>query len=186
MQAICSHSSMELERFRKYMLHAILATDREDKELAQERFTRWMKVANSTGRRTKASWQQSIAVIEQCMQMSNLIHTVQTPESFDKWTERCFREQYLAYINGRREKDPSETFFDEQMELMKRGVMPLSERFQKTHNDAMMGTCEELQIQATRNLEDWRRMGKDRVKEMAAGAKYEFGERLEDGSVKYS
>lgn len=187
LRAICCHSAMELERFRKYMLHAMIATDREDKALAQQRFERWMRWNNPNAgtKQKKITWQQSIAVIEQCAQLSNLIHAVQTQETFAKWNERYFREQYLAYIQGRRHADPCETFFQQQLELLKRSVLPLAERFQRHTSNGVMGSCDELHLQATNNLHIWRTRGEEELKRMAKDAEYEFGARQLDGSIKH-
>ena len=189
LKAICSHSSLELERFRKYMVHAMMATDREDHDLLLAHFKRWKEVSKPRHhhhRRTSTSnsapsWLQSIVSIEQCMQLSNQIHNAQPSEFFSQWNERCFREQYLAYINGRREQDPCQHYNESLLHLFKKTIVPLTERFSRksdpTKNNGMLGKCDELGQQARHNMEEWERTGEATVLQYASAAKYEFGEK---------
>ena len=177
LKAICSNSKSELERFRKYMVHAMLAIDLEDKDLRLSRFQRW-KCADYM---TPA--EQSIVIVEQSMQLSEAIHTVQSEDIFLKWAERAFREQYLAYIKARRDQDPCVTFYEEQLEYFREDVLPLTERFNggtgqgSERRHAILGSCSELQRQAKKNLQIWETLGKQKVEEMSRSAKYEFGEK---------
>ncbi|CAB9512119.1 Receptor-type guanylate cyclase gcy [Seminavis robusta] len=188
--AICSHSAMELDRFRKYMVHAMMATDLEDRDLMLARYKRWNEVSNphhSTNRRNSLSsspptWLQSIVCIEQAMQLAKQIHAVQTPVFFSQWSDRCFREQYLAYIKGRREQDPCQHYYEDQLRSFRRAIVPQTERYNRNSSNGgrtlmLLGTCDELTRQARQNLEEWERSGQMRVQELARAAKYEFGEK---------
>jgi transcription termination factor NusB len=193
LQVICSHSAMELERFRKYMVHAMMATDREDHDLLLARFKRWKEVSSprhSTNRRNNSgppSWLQSIVSIEQFVQLSNQIHNAQAPEFFSQWNERYFREQYLAYINGRREQDPCEHYYKTLLHLFRKTIVPLTERYSsksgQKKNNGMLGKCEELSQQAKRNMEEWEREGEAKLSQLASAAKYEFGEKQAAGEL---
>ena len=177
LKAVCSNSKWELVRFRKYMVHAMMATDLEDKDLRLSRFQRW-KCADYM---TPA--EQSIVIVEQCMQLSEVIHTVQSDEVFLKWAERAFREQYLAYIKARRDKDPCSSFYEEQLECFRQDIIPMTERFNggtgqgSERRHAILGSCSELHRQAKKNLQIWEAQGKQKVEEMSRSAKYEFGEK---------
>lgn len=177
LKAVCSNSQSELKRLRKYMVHALMATDSEDRDLRLARFQRWKCADYMT------SAEQSIVIIEQCMQLSALVHNVQGSEFFMNWSERSFREQYLAYIKGRREKDPCSHFLEDQLQCFLQDVIPLAERFNvqpgttADRRHAVLGSCSELLRQARINMKLWELSGRDRVKEMARSAKYEFGEK---------
>ena len=160
------------------MVHAILATDDEDRDLKLARYQRFKCADYMTPS------EQSIVIVEQCMQMSQVIHMVQSDELFWKWAERAFREQYLAYIKGRRgDQDPCVHYYEEQLECLKQYVLPLTERFRGGDGEgadrrhAILGSCSELQRQATNNLKIWETKGQQRVEEMSRSAKYEFGEK---------
>jgi hypothetical protein len=156
------------------------------------RFQRWREVSYSVRHNRNnnsggpPSWPQSIVSIEQVVQLSDQIHNAQTPEFFTQWNERYFREQYLAYINGRREQDPCEHYYETLLHLFRKTIVPLTERFsssysgqkkKKNKNNGMLGICEELSQQAIRNMEEWEREGEKIVRQLATAAKYEFGEK---------
>lgn len=167
LSAVCSNSHEELSRFRKYMVHAMLATDRADSDLLESRNNRWHRAVSLPPP------QQSIVIIEQFMQLSGVIHAVQGQDIFEKWNERLFREHYLAYFNDRRDLDPCESWYKEQTKLFRDDVLPLTERYQ----GGLLGNCDELSQQAAMNFQEWTSKGKDIVAQLAQAAKYEFGEK---------
>jgi len=181
LKAICSHSQHELDRFRKYMVHGIMATDKEDRDLRSARHKRWKRAD------FVKPCDQSIVAVEQCLQLSDVVHNVQTGEFFSRWTERCFREEYLAYIRDRRDADPCLTFYEEQLDLLRKDIIPHAKRFlgantgrrASNHHTAsgFLGRCRELLQRANDNATTWEKKGKERVAAMGASAKYEFGEK---------
>jgi hypothetical protein len=50
-------------------------------------------------------------VIEHLIQASDAAHTMQYWHVYIKWNERLFHELYKAYLTGRADKDPSETWY---------------------------------------------------------------------------
>lgn len=178
LKAFCSNSQAELDRFRCYMVHGVMATDLEDRDLQYLRFQRWKTADYMT------SADRSIVIIEQCMQFSDLLHMVQADEFCSNWTERSFREQYLAYIKGRKDEDPCLTFFGSHLNSFQKDVIPLAERFVEEgkgegfdDRQCVLGSCPELLRRAKANVNNWKEKGQERVLEMSRSAKYEFGEK---------
>jgi hypothetical protein len=164
----------ELKRFRQVLVNAVMATDIACRDLKASRTDRWEKafhkdaVADEENRDRKAT-----IVIEFLMQASDISHTMQHWEVFRKWNENLFREMYLAYLNGRAEKDPSSFWFEGEIGFFKYYIIPLAEKLKEC---GVFGvSSNELLHYAQNNLAMWEQHGKDVVQELTKAARRDYG-----------
>lgn len=85
--------------------------DKDLKELRNDRWDRAFKKGDSAG------WidedpqdetnRKATIVIEHIIQASDISHTMQHWQVYRKWNQNLFEELYVAYLNGRMEKDPA-------------------------------------------------------------------------------
>merc|ERR1711935_1311946 len=102
-------------RFRQLVVNAVCATDIIDKDLKNARNKRWEK-AFSVERSSQESMspleeqinRKATIVIEHIIQASDVAHTMQHWHVYKRWNEKLFEEMYLAYKNGRSNKDPTD------------------------------------------------------------------------------
>ena len=91
-----------------------MSTDIVDAEMKALRNARWDKAFNAEikepnpvdDRNRKAT-----IVIEHIIQASDICHTMQHWHVYRKWNEFLFEELYVAYMNGRLDKDPKEFWY---------------------------------------------------------------------------
>jgi hypothetical protein len=58
-------------------------------------------------------------------------HTMQHWHVYKKWNSRLFQEMYLAYENGRSEKDPSEGWYNGELWFFDNYVIPLARKLKE-------------------------------------------------------
>ena len=183
--AICATDS-DWTRFRQLVVNSVMSTDIVDKELKELRNARWEKAFKDreghdrnpnlvaeedldTDRNRKAT-----IVIEHLIQASDVAHTMQHWHIYRKWNERLFRELYVAYRNGRAEKDPSEFWYAGEIGFFEFYIIPLAK---KLKDCGVFGvSSDEYLNYATKNLEEWKRKGEDAINEMIAAVKRDYGE----------
>ena len=108
----------ELVRFRKLVVNSVMSTDIVDKDLKALRNGRWdkaFKKGDCAGHvdenpRDEINRKATI-VIEHIIQASDISHTMQHWHVYRKWNQNLFEELYVAYLNGRMEKDPSSFWY---------------------------------------------------------------------------
>ena len=106
----------ELERFRQTLVCLVLATDIMDKDLGKQRKDRW-NVAFSTntcqpGKEQEDVNRKATIVLEHLIQASDVSHTMQHWHVYKQWNQSLFNEMYLAYKEGRADKDPSVSWYE--------------------------------------------------------------------------
>jgi hypothetical protein len=107
-------TSGEFKRFRQLMINTVLATDIMDKELKKLRQERWDKAFEDSNNKEdmdefdieKSVQLKASIVIEHLIQASDVAHTMQHWHVYRKWNERFFNECYVAYQDGRGDKNP--------------------------------------------------------------------------------
>jgi hypothetical protein len=120
-------SVSELRRFRQIVVNVVLATDIFDKKLSDLRRHRWELAFGSgsegipsstnidgggNAKKTASSSDlRATIIIEHIIQASDVSHTMQHWHVYRKWNERLFRENYIAYREGRMDKDPSKDWY---------------------------------------------------------------------------
>ena len=95
-----------------------MSTDIVDKDLKELRNSRWDKAfkkgtsANHVDENPRDEVnRKATIVIEHIIQASDISHTMQHWHVYRKWNQNLFEELYVAYLNGRMDKDPSEFWF---------------------------------------------------------------------------
>ena len=177
--AICATKS-ELERFRQIIVNAVMATDIMDKDLKNIRDMRWAKAflndPNSISMKENVSPQETLdqvnrkatVVIEHMIQASDVSHTMQHWHIYRKWNERFYYECYAAYVNGRATIDPTDVWYQGELDFFDYYIIPLAKKLQECGVFGVSG-AEYLQYAMNNRLE-WQSRGQQSVIEMKTAA----------------
>jgi len=158
-------SVAECKRLRELMVNGVMATDLSDPVLKALRKRRWTKA--STDPNTKAT-----LVMEHILQASSVGHHFQEWGIFLEWNEKKFLEDYLAFLEGRTNKDPSDSWHASQLKFFDDVVLPLSERGTETDCWHILG--DQLFQQATMNRHKWELEGEEFCRSMIEKTKSKF------------
>jgi hypothetical protein len=163
----------ELARFRQLLVNLVMATDIFEKEMKTTRNMRWDKVFHSDlGNSVEDSEFRSLKamiVVEHIIQAADVAHTMQHWQVYIKWNERLFQELYLAYEDGRSEKDPSEGWYGGEIWFFDNYVIPLARKLEEC---GVFGvTSDECLNYALENRKEWEVRGKEMVKDMVERVK---------------
>jgi len=158
----------EQRRFRQLVVNCVMATDIIDKDLKALRNARWDKAfseraADDVSRCDNVNRKATI-VIEHLLQASDVAHTMQHFHIYRKWNERLFHEMYLAYKNGRAEKDPSDFWYQGEVGFFDFYIIPLAK---KLKDCGVFGvSSDEYLNYALKNRQEWELRGQDIVASM--------------------
>jgi hypothetical protein len=164
-------SEEEFERFRQLIVNAVMATDIADKEQATFRKKRWEKAFrsddNDTDRESESTQEavnrKATIVIEHLIQASDVSHTMQHWHVYLKWNERLFHEMYKAYLEGRAEKDPSETWYQGELGFYDFYIIPLAKKLKEC---GVFGVASDEYLDyANVNRAEWESKGKQIVRD---------------------
>jgi hypothetical protein len=165
----CIYSNeSELLRFRQIIVNSILATDIFDKELGKLRKERW-NAAFSERTGSSSSFEEDVnrkatIVIEHIIQASDVAHTMQHWHVYTTWNEKLFQEMFLAYQNGRADKDPSEGWYEGELWFFDNYVIPLA---MKLDSCGVFGaSSDECLMFAKANRDEWEKKGRGAVEQM--------------------
>ncbi|CAB9527788.1 expressed unknown protein [Seminavis robusta] len=159
----------EGQRFRQLLVNCVLSTDIFDKELTALRKARWAKSfdKDSSGPMLMTSEdlnQKATIVIEYVIQASDVSHTMQHWHIYKKWNERLFEEMYTAYLAGRQDKDPSDSWYQGELWFFDNYVIPLTRKLKECGVFGASG--DEYHQYAVANREEWMHRGKELCKQM--------------------
>ena len=115
-----------------------------DKDLKVLRNARWEKAfksgedgsSGSSADDSKSDGTTSVVnrkatiVLEHLIQASDVCHTMQHWHVYRKWNERLFREMYQAYLDGRIDKDPSESWYEGEIGFFDFYIIPLAKKLE--------------------------------------------------------
>merc|ERR1712157_559594 len=126
----------EYDRFRQYVVNSVMATDIMDRELKKFRDNRWDKAFElkndfDLGHSTENANRMGTVVLEHMIQASDVAHTMQHWHVYLKFNERFFKEQYQAYKDGRAAKDPSENWYEGELNFFKFYIIPLASKLKE-------------------------------------------------------
>mmetsp|Transcript_2498 Transcript_2498/g.5915 ORF Transcript_2498/g.5915 Transcript_2498/m.5915 type:complete len:1531 (+) Transcript_2498:81-4673(+) len=158
-------SVAECKRLRELMVNGVMATDLSDPVLKALRKRRWTKASSDAN--TK-----STLVMEHILQVSSIGHHFQEWGIFLEWNEREFLEDYLAFLEGRSSKDPSDSWHANQLKMFDDVVLPMSERGAETDCWHILG--DQLFQQATMNRLKWELEGDEFCRAMIEKTKAKF------------
>ena len=158
----------DLKRFRQLLVNTVLATDIFDKELQTLRKSRWAKAfdhhQNAVSGKQEDVNRKATIVIEHLIQASDVAHTMQHWHIYQKWNERLFNENYLAYKAGRSPKDPSGGWYQGELGFFDNYIIPLAKKLQ---NCGVFGvSSDEYLNYALENRREWATKGEEVVQKM--------------------
>lgn len=177
-ETICA-SPAELSRFRQLVVNIVMATDIMDTDQQMNREQRWEKafeqcLDDNDNHISDPSPQiemnrKATIVIENMIQVSDIVHTMQHWHVYRKWNERLFEEMLKAYEMGRAEKDPTEFWYTGEIAFFDKHVIPLAKKLKQC---GVFGvSSDEYLTYALENREEWELKGKQVVEEMVARLK---------------
>ena len=151
----------EFKRFRQLLVNIVLATDIIDKDLAALRKARWNKAFADGPKHIIFDDRTATIVIEHLIQASDVAHTMQHWNVYQKWNERFFAECYAAYKAGRADKDPSEGWYEGELSFFDFYIIPLAKKL-KDCGVFGVSSAEYLRY-AEQNRKEWEARGRDVV-----------------------
>ncbi len=169
-KCICSTED-EAKRFRQLVINCVMATDIFDKELQNSRRQRWSKAFQLTHRTvpfkaTEDANRKATIVIEHIIQASDVAHTMQHWQVYQKWNERLFNEMYTAWKGGRAGKNPSVGWYQGELSFFDNYVIPLAKKLKECGVFGVSG--DEYLNYALENRQEWASKGEDMVQLMLA------------------
>ncbi|CAB9513615.1 Receptor-type guanylate cyclase gcy [Seminavis robusta] len=162
----------EGKRFRQLVINSIIATDISDKTLSAQRKARWMKAFHSQSAdgdadgdyeesNEEAVNRKATIVIEHLIQASDVVHTMQHWHIYIKWNEKLFQEMHQAFLDGKVEKDPSESWYEGELGFYDFYIIPLAKKL-KECGVFGVSSAEYLNY-ATANRKEWEVRGREVV-----------------------
>jgi hypothetical protein len=172
----------DFDRFRQLVVNSVMATDIMDKDLKTLRNARWEKAFEKQSEDDIVSAEDNVnrkatIVIEHLIQASDVSHTMQHWHVYRKWNERLFSEMYLAYVLGRSNTDPSESWYKGEIGFFDFYIIPLA---MKLKDCGVFGVSSfEYLNYAQTNRQEWEARGQEVLEEMKASALAFVNERTE-------
>jgi 3'5'-cyclic nucleotide phosphodiesterase len=162
----CDH---QLRRLRQLLINSIIATDIVDKDLKEDRNSRWEKAFLSDQSMLSVDSRQimnrrTTLVLEHLIQASDVSHCMQHWQVYRKWNERLFQEMYQAYAVGRAARDPSEFWYQGELGFFDFYIIPLAKKLRDCQVFGV--SSDEFLNYAQQNREEWERRGEEIVAEM--------------------
>jgi 3'5'-cyclic nucleotide phosphodiesterase len=158
-------SKSDLMHFRQVLVNAVLATDMFDKELNEQRDTRWEKAFSITKKNdSEISDMRATLVIELLMQASDVAHTMQHWQVYRKWNKKLFNEMMFAYRAGRMTSDPSTFWYQGELSFFDNFVVPVARKLKECKVFGVSG--DDYLIFAEENRREWESRGRAAVEEM--------------------
>jgi class 3 adenylate cyclase len=171
LRGVIYSTSAEKKRFRQLVVNSVMATDIMDKDLKQLRNNRWNRAFGAENR--SESEEDSVdrkatIVIEHLIQASDIAHTMQHWHVYRKWNARLFEESYMAFLEGRAEKDPSEIWYEGEIGFFDFYIIPLAK---KLKDCGVFGvSSDEYLTYAMQNRQEWEERGHQVVAELKEAA----------------
>jgi len=159
----------EFDRFRQLVVNSVMATDIMDRELKKFRDNRWEKAFDLKKDFgvvipcTENCNRMATVVIEHMIQASDVAHTMQHWHVYLKFNERLFKEMYQAYKEGRAEKDPSEYWYEGELNFFKFYIIPLALKLKECGVFGVSG--DEYFFHAESNRSEWALKGREIVEQ---------------------
>jgi hypothetical protein len=161
------HTEEEMKRFRQLIVNSVMATDIMDKDLKNLRNRRWERAFSEDSPSEDsdtAIHRKATIVIEHLIQASDVAHTMQHWHVYRKWNERLFQEMYLAYKNGRAEKNPADFWYTGEIGFFDYYIIPLAKKLKEC---GVFGvSSDEYLNYAQQNRMEWEEKGREVVSEL--------------------
>jgi hypothetical protein len=156
--------------FRQLLVNSVMATDIMDKELKELRNMRWDKAFNENACETfleppnDALNRKATVVIEHLIQASDVAHTMQHWQVYNKWNCRLFQEMHQAYRQGRAATNPGDFWYQAEMEFFDSYIIPLAKKLKDCGVFGVSG--DEFLNFAVKNRLEWEQRGQELVAHM--------------------
>lgn len=184
---ICA-TKCEAERFRQLVVNDVLATDMLTPDLNALRENRWNQAFADTNvdvqglemstdeipktmmKRNAGDFvafnnnRKATVVMEHLWQASNVCHTMQHWQIYRKWNERLFLEVSKAFLAGRADCDPAETWYQNELAFFDSTVIPLAKKLEQC--GVFVVSSDEYLNYAIQNRAEWHARGVEIVHEM--------------------
>ncbi len=174
----------QLARLRQLVVNSVMATDILDKDLKDLRNKRWDKAFNKSDAENNDTLRESVnrkatIVIEHLIQASDVSHTMQHWNMYQKWNARLFKEMYKAWKDGRvGAKDPTEYWYQGEIGFFDFYIIPLAK---KLKDCGVFGVSSDEYLQyAVNNRDEWERKGHSVVESLISQVTVEYNRRGTD------
>ncbi|CAB9521849.1 Receptor-type guanylate cyclase gcy [Seminavis robusta] len=170
----------DLIRFRQLVVNSVMSTDIVDTELKKLRNDRWDKAFKKGDSATAVDEnprdevnRKATIVIEHIIQASDISHTMQHWHVYRRWNQNLFEELYVAYLNGRMEKDPATFWYNGEIGFFDFYIIPITKKLKEC---GVFGvSSDEYLNYALKNREEWFKKGEDAVALMVEEVKEKYG-----------
>lgn len=147
---IFGKSGANQKRFRQLLVNSVMATDIFEQDL---RVLRELRLERSLScENCKAT-----LVMEHLMQTADVVHTMQNWDIYLDWNQSLFSEMHTAFLDGRADSDPSESWYQGELWFFDNWVLPLAQRLKDI--GVLNIISDQLFRQAQRNRSRWEREG---------------------------
>lgn len=151
--------------FRRVMVNAVMATDFTDAKMAYMRTERWRHVFGPTvGNSDLATHERATLIVECMAQTASNAYCLQHWSVYKKWSTRLFVEQYHAFLTYRLDRNPVETWLDDELVRFDTVILPLAKRL--AHCGVFDKNVVEYVKCAERNRDELVNTGQELVEEM--------------------
>jgi 3'5'-cyclic nucleotide phosphodiesterase len=121
----------ELKLFRQVLVNSVIATDIFDPELRALRKDRYKQAFGGTnGFRDSVNDinRKATVAVENLVQASDIGATLQSWSLYTKWNERLYEEAWDAYRAGRTSRNPSLTWYQDEIDFFDKYSIPLAKK----------------------------------------------------------
>jgi hypothetical protein len=122
---------------------------------------------------------QATLIMETMVQASDIAHTMQHWQVYRKWNVRLFEEVYQSFVDKRRDTDPSEDWYESEIDFFNGFVLPIVRRLKESGAFVAASTDSNMDY-AEQNLTQWVDKGKGIVAEMLDTIKSKIFARQQD------
>jgi hypothetical protein len=177
-------SEEEKSIFRQVLVNCIISTDLFDTDLKKRFDSRWKRAFPEPRGSMRQSTRQSLRqktkpeilnlqatlIMETMVQASDIAHTMQHWQVYRKWNSRLYEEAYQSYVDKRRDTDPSEDWYQSEIDFFETFVFPIVRRLQESGAFVPSSTDSNMDY-AEQNLTQWVEKGQDIITEMSHAVK---------------
>ena len=130
----------EFDCFRQLLVNLVLGADLSSGYHSIQRDVRWKNAfreygidneGNGTPNRRRISDEQAASLLEHVSLAAQWTHTMQHWENYKKWNARLYHELCKDYENGRVSVDPAGYWYQQELVLFDKAIIPLAERLQE-------------------------------------------------------
>jgi 3'5'-cyclic nucleotide phosphodiesterase len=154
-------NSSELMHFRSLVVTATLATDIADKELAamrKDRAADALAVLDAEPTSDDVASRKATFVLETLIQVADVSHLMMPFPFYKKWNYKLLRETHGAFVDGRAEKDPLESWYNGEFGFFDFYIIPLAKKLDKIGIDSTP-----YLNNAINNRKQWEEVGEELV-----------------------